>query len=214
MRQSSSSCDNLWNSSRRLKKFETQGILLYRCREGEAPCCHWESSVSGRISGNYTLHSFLNYHHQNCFHTYLHIFRSIPFLASLISTFKIYSRYTYTFYVYDMSVSLFYRQFCKSDDIVNFVTRTMLEPLSFLLNLITRSIKIKEFFRNKIKFLLFPFDLLKSEFSWLCFERIRTVFNRHCSKSVDYSNSTRKKLVLKRVFLNKGCHQITLRQLM
>lgn len=29
------------------------------------------------------------------------------------------------------------------------------------------------------------------------------VFNRHCSKSVDYSNSTRKKLVLKRVFLNK-----------
>jgi len=29
------------------------------------------------------------------------------------------------------------------------------------------------------------------------------VFNRHCSKSVDYFNSTRKKLVLKRVFLNK-----------
>jgi hypothetical protein len=54
-----------------------------------------------------------------------------------------------------------------------------------------------------MKYLLFPFDLLKSEFSWLCFERIRTVFNRHCSKSVDYSNSTRKKLVLKRVFLNK-----------
>lgn len=90
----------------------------------------------------------------------------------------------------------------------------MLEPLSFLLNLITRSIKIKEFFRNKIKFLLFPFDLLKSEFSWLCFERIRTVFNRHCSNSVDYSSSTRKKLVLKRVFLNKECHQTIFRQLM
>ena len=38
----------------------------------------------------------------------------------------------------------------------------------------------------------------------LCFESQCVVFNRHCSKSVDYFNSTRKKLVLKRVFLNKG----------
>jgi len=81
--------------------------------------------------------------------------------------------------------------------------RTGLELLYFSLNLKTHSTKIKEFFQNKMKYLLFPFDLLKSELSWLCFERIRTVFNRHCSKSMDYSNSTRKKLVLKRVFLNK-----------
>lgn len=81
-----------------------------------------------------------------------------------------------------------------------------MELLYFSLNLKTHSTKIKEFFQNKMKYLLFPFDLLKSEFSWLCFERIRIVFNRHCSKSVDYSNSTRKKLVLKRVFLNKGYH--------
>jgi len=31
------------------------------------------------------------------------------------------------------------------------------------------------------------------------------VFQRHCFKSVDYFDKTRKKLILKRVFLNKKC---------
>ena len=87
------------------------------------------------------------------------------------------------------------------------MTRILSELRRSSLNQITLGSKIKEFFQNKSSNSFFLSDIwfiairISQALFWKFF--FWKVFNHHCSKSVEFFNTTRKKLVLKRVFLNK-----------